>query len=142
MLFTRQLAAAAAAAVVVANSVVVVVVVLHFGIKQSAPALDRHERKDANGKWWLEGAKRESKSIRTKQAEAEAGGWNNRSEQKARNQRHRAEFMCICDLSAEAERREEWEEGGGGPPGHVMLFDCPGYHCWPVAAQPTPPVRL
>lgn len=51
MLFTRQLAAAAAAAVVVANSVVVVVVVvLHFGIKQSAPALDRHERKDANGK--------------------------------------------------------------------------------------------
>lgn len=48
MLFTRQLAAAAAAAVVVANSVVVVV--LHFGIKQSAPALDRHERKDANGK--------------------------------------------------------------------------------------------
>lgn len=49
MLFTRQLAAAAAAAVVVANSVVVVVV-LHFGIKQSAPALDRHERKDANGK--------------------------------------------------------------------------------------------
>lgn len=49
MLFTRQLAAAAAAAVVVATSVVVVVV-LHFGIKQSAPALDRHERKDANGK--------------------------------------------------------------------------------------------
>lgn len=47
MLFTRQLAAAAATAVVVANSVVVV---LHFGIKQSAPALDRHERKDANGK--------------------------------------------------------------------------------------------
>lgn len=50
MLFTRQLAAAAA--VVVADIVVVVVavVVLHFGIKQSAPALDRHERKDANGK--------------------------------------------------------------------------------------------
>lgn len=113
MLFTRQLAAAAAAAVVVANSVVVVVV-LHFGIKQSAPALDRHERKDANGKWWLEGAKRESKSIRTsrKQAEGEAGaGRDNRSEQKARNQRHRAEFMCICDLSAEAERGVGWGTG-------------------------------
>lgn len=46
MLFTRQLAAAA----VVVADIVVVVVVLHFGIKQSAPALDRHERKDANGK--------------------------------------------------------------------------------------------
>lgn len=71
MLFTRQLAAAAA--VVVADIVVVVVavVVLHFGIKQSAPALDRHERKDANGKWWLEGARRESKSIRRRWMEQE-----------------------------------------------------------------------